>query len=283
MDGPGIAIIVVLVGSSLVAVSEVGARWWLVAVGAALSVAAVVAFWRHIGRAEHPLVDRTHLTRFPLRRIHVTSGLALVAGLSADNYLPLYVQTTRGRSESFAAFSVMFLTVGWTAAAFVVSRLLERRHESDMIFTGSLLMIPAVATAGFGVALTWPLPMIFAAFFAMGASIGLITTSGLTLLQSSAAGSEMGRVNAAHQFIRTICITYGVAAGGAILLLVVDRRVGDVEAVRDVLRGEGAIMSGSTLDAIRDGLVWVHVFSATVGFACIAGAVTLWRIVRNRV
>ncbi len=87
-------------------------------------------------------------------------------------------------------------------------------------------------------ALTWSLPIIFAAFFFMGTSIGFVSTSGLTLLQASAADNEMGRVNSAHQFVRTLCITYGVAVGGAILLLVVDRQTGDVEAVRDVLGGE---------------------------------------------
>ncbi len=65
-----------------------------------------------------PLVAQTHITRFPLKRIHVTSGLVLIAGLAADNYLPLYIQTTRGQSASFAAFSVLFLTVGWSSAAF---------------------------------------------------------------------------------------------------------------------------------------------------------------------
>lgn len=281
MDGRGIVMITVLVGTSLVAVSQVGVQWWLAGVTAAASIAVGALFWRHTGRADRPLVERVHVTRFPLKRIHVTSGLVLVAGLAADNYLPLYMQTTRGKSESFAAFSVLFLTVGWTTAAFVVSRLLERRHESDLILVGSIIMFPALAVAGLGVALTWPIPVIFAGFFGMGCSIGFVSTSGLTLLQASAGDTEMGRVNAAHQFVRTLCITYGVAMGGAILLLVVDRQVGDVEVVRDALGGEDVVASGPTLDAIRDGLAWVHVFSGVVALGCLAAAVTLWRLIRN--
>lgn len=280
MDGRGIVMVTVLVGASLIAVSQVGVRWWLAGLTAAAAVGVAALFWHHTGRADQPLVARAHLTRFPLKRIHVTSGLILVAGLAADNYLPLYMQTTRGRSESFAAFSVLFLTVGWTTAAFVVSRLLERRHESDLILVGSILMFPGLAIAGLGVAFTWPIAIIFAGFFLMGSAIGFVSTSGLTLLQASADDSEMGRVNAAHQFVRTVCITYGVAAGGAILLLVVDRRIGDVEVVRDALGGERVVASGPTLDAIRDGLAWVHVFSGVVALACLGGAVTLWRLVR---
>jgi hypothetical protein len=95
----------------------------------------------------------------------------------------------------------------------------------------------------------------------------------------------MGRVNSAHQFVRTLCITYGVAVGGAILLFVVDRRVGDVEVVRDVLRGEDAgsvAIPPGTLDAIGDGLAWVHVFSGVVAVACLLASVTLWRDSRRR-
>jgi MFS family permease len=279
-DVRGIALVTILVGGSLVGVSQVGTNWWIAGLTASVAVAGGAAFWRHTGRARHPLVERVHLTRFPLKRVHITAGLVLVAGLAADNYLPLYMQTTRGRSESFAAFSVVFLTVGWTAAAFVVSRLLERRHESEMILAGSILMLPAIAIAGLGVALTWPIAVIFAGFFLMGAAIGFVSTSGLTLLQSSADDSEMGRVNSAHQFVRTICITYGVAVGGAILLLVVGRRIGDVEVVRDALGGEDVVATGPTLDAIRDGLAWVHVFSGAVALACLTTAVTLWRMVR---
>jgi MFS family permease len=282
-DARGIGLIVVLVASSLVATSELGNRWLLAGAGAVAAIGAAVAFWRHIGRVDHPLVERAHLTRFPLRRIHLTSGLVLVAGLAADNYLPLYLQTSRGRSESFAAFSVMFLTIGWTGAAFLVSRLLERRHESELIVVGASIMVPALVVAGGGVALEWPVAVILAGFFTMGMAIGFVSTSGLNLMQASAAESEMGRVNAAHQFIRTLSITYGVAVGGAILLLVVDRRVGNVEAVRDVLRGDGAIVSSSTLDAIRDGLAWVHVFAGAVAIACVAAAVTLRRLVTGAV
>lgn len=281
MDGRGIALIAGLVAASLLAVAQLGDRAWLAVAGAVVAVACGSVFWSHIGRSHAPLVARAHITRFPLKRIHLTSGLVLIAGLAADNYLPLYMQTTRGRSESFAAFSVLFLTVGWSTAAFIASRLLERWREADAILLGAILMIPAVIGAGVGVALTWPIPVIFGAFYVMGAAIGFVSTAGLTLLQSSADDSEMGRVNSAHQFIRTIGITYGVAVGGAILLYVVRNQTGNVEVVRDVLGGEDVAASGATLDAIRDGLVWVICFSGVAGIGCAAAATVLWRNTRR--
>ncbi|NND76395.1 MAG: MFS transporter [Ilumatobacter sp.] len=283
MDARGIALVSALVAASLLAVSQIGVRWWLAAVAAAAAVALAGAYWTHAGRTAVPLVSRQHITRFPLNRIHVTAGLVLIAGLAADNYLPLYMRTTRGRSEAFSAFSVLFLTVGWSSAAFAVSRLLERWREADAILLGSCVMIPALALAGCGIAFTWPIPLVFGSFFFVGVSIGFVSTAGLTFLQASASDSEMGRVNSAHQFIRTIGITYGVAVGGAILLLVVGNRTGNVETVREVLQGEGTIVSQSTLDAIGGGLTWVVVFSGVVAVLCVASATVLWRQTRDAV
>ena len=108
MDGRGIALVTGLVAASLLAVSQIGVRWWLAGSRSAVAHRLGGSFWAHSGRVPTTRSSaRTHITRFPLKRIHVTSGLVLIAGLAADNYLPLYMQTTRGRSESFAAFSVL--------------------------------------------------------------------------------------------------------------------------------------------------------------------------------
>ena len=88
----------------------------------------------------------------------------------------------------------------------------------------------------------------------------------------------MGRVNAAHQFLRTLAITYGVALGGAVLLLVVDRQIGDVEVVRNVLAGEDDVgLGAATRDAVQAGLVWVIAVAAVLGVGCVAAAMALRR------
>lgn len=277
VDGTGLALITGLVVTSLVAVSLVGERWWLGSLLVAVAIVLGGAYWRHSDRSRDPILLRPHLTRFPLNRVHVTSGLVLIAGLAADNYLPLYVRTVRGWSESAAAFSVLFLTVGWTVGAVLTSRLLKQRAEPDLILAGSLALVPGVGLATVAVAQAWPLAVLFAGFTLVGLGIGLVSTSGLTLLQESSSPDEMGRTNSAHQFIRTLCITYGVAAGGAILLFVVDRRSGDVETVRGLLSGDVTAVNPHTVDGIRDGFVAVHVFSGLAALACVWAAVALHR------
>ena len=117
----------------------------------------------------------------------------------------------------------------------------------------------------------------FFAFALVGVGIGTVSTSGLNLLQRSSKMEEMGRTNSAHQFIRTLSITYGVALGGAILLFMVDRATGDVEVVRDLLSGERDDPGGIQVDAIRDGFTTVVAFSVAAALGCAAAALALKR------
>jgi hypothetical protein len=109
----------------------------------------------------------------------------------------------------------------------------------------------------------------------VGVSIGLVSTSGITWMQRETPEAEMGRVNAAHQFVRTLCITYAVAIGGAILLGVVDARTGDVESVRQILAGEETVVSVATIEAVADGLtviVAVAIAVSLVAFGVVSRA-----------
>jgi hypothetical protein len=85
----------------------------------------------------------------------------------------------------------------------------------------------------------------------------------------------MGRVNAAHQFVRNLCITYAVAIGGAILLGVVDAQTGDVESVRRILAGEETMVSGATVKAVADGV------TLTVAVALMFSVMALVFVIRS--
>jgi hypothetical protein len=63
----------------------------------------------------------------------------------------------------------------------------------------------------------------------------------------------MGRASATHQFIRNLGGTLGTAMAGAVLFFVVDRRVGGVGPVRDLLAGADVAISEATRSAIADG------------------------------
>ena len=219
LDVVGVGLLTLVTIGSLAALAQIGVRTWLsVVLGVAL-VVLLTLYWAHSGRSREPVLERQHLTRFPLRWVHLTSGFVLASGLAADNYLPLYLQVSRGRSEAFSAFSVVYLTLGWGLGSVVYARWLADWRESSVILLGAALLVPSLGLAGLTVAATTTVWLIFAAFAAVGLAIGFVSTPALTLIQRTSAETEMGRVNAAHQFLRTLAITYGIALGGAVLLV----------------------------------------------------------------
>ncbi|MCB0990185.1 MAG: MFS transporter [Acidimicrobiales bacterium] len=280
-DWVGIGFVALFVFASILATSLLGVSALGAAAGAVVALVSAVAYWRHSGREPEPVLARQHLVSDPMWRIHLSAGLIMMAGIS-DAYLPLYAQATRGWSESAAAFTVLFVTVGWTGAAIVMSRLLDRIDEVDGIAIGGFLIVPATFFAALGLWFDWPFPVILAAFFAMGMSLGALTNAGLSLLQSTSASNEMGRTNSAHQFIRSMAITFAVAVGGAVLLWVVGNQVGDVEVVRDLLAGEDIAVGADTAAAIGDGLAAVLTISVVLAIGCFATTQSLRKAMRSQ-
>ena len=276
-DWVGVALISSVVVLLLAAVGQIGIRWSVSGGSAALAVAAGAVYWWHAGRVNEPILARTHITRFPLAWVHLTAGLIMIAGLAVENYLPLYVQLTRGRSVEFAAFSITFLSVGWTSGSFIFSRLLSHWRESSVILLGAVLSVPSLAAAGLLVAREGSLTWILGTFVFVGLGVGFVSTASQTLMQAASDESEMGRVNAAHQFVRNLSITLAVALGGAVILSVVDAQVGDVETVRGVLAGEDVTVGAETMAAVGDGLALAHVPSVVMALGCLWVAVSLIR------
>ena len=276
-DWVGVALISSVVVLLLAAVGQIGIRWSVSGGSAALAVAAGAVYWWHAGRVNEPILARTHITRFPLAWVHLTAGLVMIAGLAVENYLPLYVQLTRGRSVEFAAFSITFLSVGWTSGSFIFSRLLSHWRESAVILLGAVLSVPSLAAAGLLVAREGSLTWILGTFVFVGLGVGFVSTASQTLMQAASAESERGRVNAAHQFVRNLSITLAVALGGAVILSVVEAQVGDVETVRGVLAGEDVMVGAETMAAVGDGLALAHVPSVAMALGCLGVAVSLIR------
>lgn len=277
MDWSGALLLAGLLAGSLLAVGQIGLSRWGGAFGAAVAATAGAGYWWHSGRVSQPILARPYITRSPLRWIHLTVGLGLAAGLAANNFLPLYVQTTRGRSVEFGAFSLIFLTVGWTLGSVTFSTLLARWREVDAMLLGATAIAPSIGLAGMAIALDWPLTVVFVAFSSIGLSVGMISTAGLTLIQATSEPSEIGRVNAAHQFATSLGLTYGMALGGAVLLLVVSRQVGDVEAVRGLIAGDDSSLHAGTSDAIGRGMAWAMAISGVIAIGCLLSAKALAR------
>lgn len=234
IDVPGTVLITAVTLSVLMAVDELGLGSipWAIA-----AVAAGAAYAWHASRSPRPVLEIRHLFRQPYSTMALGVGLLLCGATAAHSYLPVYVQGGRGGSAALTAWSVLFLTVGWTLGANASGRLLDRMAETRVVLGGVATTIPALFVVWAAAAAGAPLGVIFGAYLVAGLGIGSSTNATLTLLRSVTADSELGRATSAHQFVRTQAFSVGAAIGGAVLLLVIGRAVPDVELVQQLLAG----------------------------------------------
>lgn len=91
MDWPGVALLVVSVGSLLIALNEAGklgaARWSMVVALTALSAAAFALFWRTENRSAHPLVATHHLKQRATWATLLTTVLTMTGVFAVMNGL----------------------------------------------------------------------------------------------------------------------------------------------------------------------------------------------------
>ena len=101
---------------------------------------------------------------YPYRQLALVVSLTLVAMIRLSSYLPVYVRGARGGTAAAAAWSVLWLTLGWTTAANVSGRITDRVSERAVLRVAAIGGIPAVAAAwaavSFSTRYRWSTPAI---------------------------------------------------------------------------------------------------------------------------
>ncbi len=279
-DRRGIALVTLLSAAGLAVVEG---SVLAVGVGIAVTAASLAAYLVHIRDHPHPVVRIEHVWSGRYGPIHLTSLLAVGGSLGFHAFVPVYLKAARGASTTEAAFSVAYLSVGWTLGAIASTHLQPRIGRERTVLAGSLVMAPGLIAAVVAVATRSPLVVFYALLFVSGLGIGSISTTGINILQERTPMSEMGRVNGAHQFMRTLGITYAVGIAGSLILTTVDRRTGNVEAVRDLLSGDTTTVDTSIAEALELGFQLALGFACLAGLACIPSAIALVRGSREQV
>ena len=268
-DVRGIGIVAVIAAAGLaVAQGSIPAI-----LGGSLVVALGVAVYTRHARSEpDPVVRPRHLFADRFRSVHTTSLLAVGGALGFHAFLPVYLNGARGLSTTAAAFSVAYLSVGWTTGAITSSRLQDRMLREQVVLLGSAFVSVGIVTTTVLIGIEAPIPFLAIGLVISGLGTGSISTTGINVLQERTALAEMGRVNGAHQFARSISVTYGVGIAGAVILATVDRRTGDVEAVRDLLGGDVETVSEPVADALAAGFFYATAVAAVAAVLTVPAA-----------
>jgi MFS family permease len=260
-DWTGTALIAGFTSVSLLGLSAFGVR----ATGA-LVAAVVLAglYWRHTGRVSDAVLERRFFARMPLSALHLAAASTFGACLGLNAYLPLYVEGGLGRAPGIAASSVLFFSAGWSVGSIAVSRLLDRFTAVATTVAGFVLVLAGLAVGLASVSTSTPLWLVYAFTTVEGVGVGFVSTSLLTLLQRHIDGDGVGRANSAHQYARNLAYTYSAALSGAVVLAVVQYRVGDLDAVQRLLDGTHTSTAPETAGAIASGFRLAHAIALGV-------------------
>lgn len=271
LDWLSAVLLTVAVGLVLGAVTDLSARSAPMLVAATAALAGLRTRTR---RASDPLLDWRFVGKFPYGNLAAVASLTMAATTALSSYLPVYVRGVRGASPSTAAWSVLWLTIGWTLAANVAGRITDRVAERKVLTAGAVMAPLAVAAAAAAIVGEAPLAAVFACYFLMGNAVGTVTNSALQLVRKACPLPLAGRATSAHAFLRTMGLSVGAGIAGGVTLAVVGARLGDVSAVRAALAGEGGELAATAADALAVGFAFAHVVA--FGLTLVAAALA-WR------
>lgn len=274
LDRSGVLVLSLLTLAMVVGIDRLDA--WSALAAAGVVGLALLYRW-HARRTESPVLRLEHLARQPYLGLALGIGLLVAGAIAAEAFVPLYVRGARGAGPALTAWSVLFFTLGWTIGANVAGRIVDRIRETTLTLSGFFITAPALLGLWWAATREAPLGIVFGLLVVAGCGVGAATNSALVLLRSAAPDAQLGRVTAAHQFARSQGFTVGPALGGALILLVVSRNIGDVDAVQHLLTGGTDAVGLSTAAAIGEGFAVAALVGALMAAAGLLPVIGLRR------
>ncbi len=130
-------------------------------------------------------------------------------------YAPLFIQGALRKTPMEVGYVMLTLSLGWTGAPIIISRVIHKTTNKMAISTGAILL-----TVGSGYALSFDssTTMIecLSSFAVIGLGMGAVSICTLLVVQSALHVKDLGVATSSQQFSRTLGGTIGVAIAGAI-------------------------------------------------------------------
>ena len=221
IDWPGGLLVSVGVGALLVAASIGGDQlaWSSPAIVAmfALGIVFTGLFIRQELRATNPILPLRLFGNDIFRVGMALSFLSGAAMMSANIFLPLFLQVATGASATLSGLLLAPMMVGLTVASIVAGR----RITTTGTYRALIRIGPAVALAGIVGLATLDAdsaPWSATPFVVVsGIGMGLMMPALSIAIQNGVHFRDLGVATSANTFFRTLGMTFGVAAFGAIM------------------------------------------------------------------
>jgi EmrB/QacA subfamily drug resistance transporter len=216
IDYAGAILFSIAIVSLLLILTETEASSWVLAGLALLFVVSGALFIRQEKRAAEPIISISLWTRRLIATSNASTLLAGMAFIGLTTMLPIYVEGVLGRSAIAAGATLTTLVFGWPLAVMLSGRLYRTFGIRRTVRVGSFI---------------FPLGAIFLLFltpdshpalagvgsFLMGFGMGIISITGIVLVQESVEWSMRGSATSSIIFSRSLGNTLGATALGAVL------------------------------------------------------------------
>ena len=274
VDWTSLALLSTGLAALLLAISNFGLHSLLLLVaGAALLVHVV----RRSQDDPDALIEARFVSRAPFAQLTGCTFLTLAATVGVETYLPIYVRGARRGSISLAAWSMFWLTIGWTLGANVAGRILGRVRPEQVLIAATSLGPPAIALAGWLIHTDGELPWLFACYALMGLVIGMTLVSALQLVKQLAPEKSMGKATSSHAFTRTLGFSVGAGLAGGVILGWARLSLADASAVQGALSGAHGALSLGPGQALSQGFALAHLTGFVLMLLAFGSALHLWR------
>jgi MFS family permease len=157
----------------------------------------------------------------PLGLIYAFQLLVLLV-LSADVYIPYFLQELHGVPPLASGYLVALVALGWTAAAFLTTHHTGSRAVTSVV-AGAAVQVIGTASLVFTMARVNPesdlalLSLVSAGIFLMGAGVGLGWAHLVALVIRLAPDAEKDRASAAITMMQSLGSGFGAALAGVIV------------------------------------------------------------------
>ena len=243
IDYLGGVLLIVGVGSLMLALVQARSLGPGIAGLLALGVIALAALYWHERRAPEPMLPLEMWRRRVVLLCNIAGFGASATMMAVSALLPLYVQGVMGKSPAIAGIVISAQSVSWMFAAFAAGRLMIRTSYRVSAAVGGIsLVVGALMLTLLDPAGSWLWPA--AAGFVMGIGMGFCNTTFLVAIQANVGFHERGIGTSSQMFMRMIGQSVGAAAFGAIINFGVDR----------MLPGSGDLVNRMLEPATRDSL-----------------------------
>lgn len=214
IDSAGVLLLTLATLSLLLGLNELGKPYGVWVLGGSLIL--FFLLYRVERRAVDPILP-LHLFRDRVFTVSILQGVfAGWAMFGSLSYVPLFVQAVLGTTATEAGIALTPMSLSWTLASIVGSRLLLKMSWRSLSLIGmALLVLGSFLMTLIGTHTpVWAI-MVFTGL--MGTGMGLSIPAFLIAVQSIVHRSELGVATSTLQFSRSIGGTLGVSVMGAFL------------------------------------------------------------------